>query len=52
MGVDSSLTRREGERDDVAGGGEIGARLDEIHAIAAAAVRGDEYGLKVTILFL
>lgn len=26
-GVDSSLTQREGERDNVAGGGEIGARL-------------------------
>ncbi|EHK40962.1 hypothetical protein TRIATDRAFT_85196 [Trichoderma atroviride IMI 206040] len=46
-GVDSSLTRREGERDDVVGGGEIGARLDEIHAVAAATGRGDTYDLKV-----
>ncbi|KAL7901275.1 hypothetical protein HDV64DRAFT_243613 [Trichoderma sp. TUCIM 5745] len=44
-GIDSSLTRREGERDDVlvAGGGEIGARLDETHSIAVAAIRGDEH---------
>ncbi|UKZ63117.1 uncharacterized protein TrAtP1_004348 [Trichoderma atroviride] len=48
-GVDSSLTRREGERDDVVGGGEIGARLDEIHAVAAATGRGDTYDLKVAL---
>jgi hypothetical protein len=41
--MDSALTRRQGERDDVAGGGEIGARPDEIHSIAAATIREDEY---------
>lgn len=48
--VGSSLTRREGERDDVVGGGETGARTRKYipSPLLLSVEMGMWYGLKVT----